>query len=241
MHEDEIEGLLVPLLARAGADAGAERIGALLARQGLERISFAVLSKAMTWAREGGAAGRSAWAGRFLAELSTVLEKRATWISDASPVYAARRKELSRLRDLHAKPSGLAPCMPHVLAAYGRVMEILRADFWQNVTREMGAQGKYRCELESRIPAIVADIEGSENDSEAAWFEKVIWPLLCERKEDFVKYDKIKRLLDREKVRREMKKEDSFSTIQSDFRKAWRTLYRKPGGRLVGIERERAL
>jgi hypothetical protein len=56
-----------------------------------------------------------------------------------------------------------------------------------------------------------------------------------------VKDAEIKRLLAREKVRREMKKEDSFSTIQRDFRAAWRTLYRKPGGRLVGIERERAL
>jgi hypothetical protein len=95
--------------------------------------------------------------------------------------------------------------------------------------------------LESKIPALVADIKRTGGNTEGAWFKKVIWPLLCERKEEIVQDTEIKRLLDREKERRFLKKEDSFGTIQRDFRAAWRTLYRKPGGRLVGIERECAL
>jgi len=229
--------------------------GDVLALEELKRIVFGIIGGAMRWAHEGESGGRSAWAGRVLAELATVFEKRNDWLAGVSPSYKKRRAELSPLRDLRAKPSGLSPCMRHVLAAHGRVMEILRADFWRDVWQEIGAQCKYPAKdllqespaacpgsmLENGIPAIVADIEGTAEDAEAAWFEKVIWPLLCERREEIVKDAEIKRLLNREKKRRLLKKEDSFSTIQSDFRKAWRTLYRKPGGRLVGIERERAL
>ena len=254
---EDAEKEVAALLARLGGEQEDEL--AELAREELKRIAFGIAGAAMQWAREGGKdgrdAGRSLWAGQFLAELLSVLEKRADWVAENSRPFKNRRAELSRLRDLQAKPSGLSPCMGYVLAAYGRVIEIVRGnrvDFWRDVWEEVAKRMNFSEQVafeefpmarppsdqEKNFPALVEDIERAGGDSEAAWFKKVIWPLLCERKEEIMADERIKQRLSAERKRRELAN-DSFSTIKSDFQKAWRTLYRKPGGRLVGIERER--
>jgi len=246
---EDAEREVTDLLARLGAEPDDD-----LAREELKRIAFGIVGAAMQWAREEEQdAGRNTWAGQFLAELLTVLDKRADWIAERSRAFKDRRAELSRLRDLQAKPSGPSPCLGYVLAVYGRVIEITREKFWRDVWEEV-AEGikspeqvafeespmaRPRSELEKKVPAIVEKIEKPRGDSEADWFDRLIWPLLCEREAEIVVDDRIKQRLSDERKRRLLRK-DSFSTIQSDFRKAWRTLYRKPGGQLLGIERERA-
>lgn len=249
---EDAEKEVAALLARLSAEPEDE-----MAREELRRIAFGIAGSAMQWARQDGEGGPDtglkAWAGQFLAELLTVLEKRADWVAEKSPAFKDRRAELSRLRDLQAKPSGLSPCMGYVLAVYVRVIEVVRWEFWRDVWEEVAKgmscpeqvafeefpMSRPKSEQEKNFSAIVEEIEKAGGDSEAAWFDRLIWPLLCEREAEIVADERIRQRLSDERKRRLLRK-DSFSTIQSDFRKAWRTLYRKPGGRLLGIERERA-
>lgn len=256
MHEEIAEDAVAALVARAGMEPEDEdgRTDSLLAREALKRLAFAIVGGAMDWAREGGEDGRSAWAGRFLAELATVLEKREAWIAKASPAFKVRRAALRPFFDLQAKPAGPSPYMRHLLSAYGRMIEVCQWDADRQAWREEGAEqggaarelltrffpeAFLRSEHERKIPALVEEIERSGGEgAEKAWFERVLWPMLEERRAEIMADSALAWELARERERMGLRR-DSFASLKTGFRKTWRTLYARPAGRLVGIERER--
>jgi hypothetical protein len=236
MHEDEIEGLLVPLLARAGADAGAERIGTLLARQGLERISFAVLSEAMRWAREDGESERGEWAGRFLASMLTVLAKRSDWLAAKSRPFAKRKASLASLAELQAKPGGPSPYMTHLFRAYDRAVlacEIaLDREAWG---KDFARMFPVLSELEAKIPSLLAEVETNPESRAKSIFEEIIWPILQADEAGITNDPAVKEEMNKRMT--EKQRTPSFANLKKGFRSAWHTLYARPEGTLRGIER----
>jgi hypothetical protein len=237
-HEDEMEGLLLNLLARAGADAdaGPERIGALLARQGLERVSFAMLSEAMQWAREDGESERSAWAGQFLASMLTVLAKRSDWLAAKSQAFAKRKASLASLADLQAKPGGPSPYMTHLLRAYDRALLAGIIDLEEiGGSEDFARLFPWLSALEGKIPSLLAEGEANPEGRAKSLFEEIIWPILQADEatitsDPAVKDEMNKRMTDTQR-------KPSFRNLKNGFSKAWGTLYARPEGNLRGIER----
>jgi hypothetical protein len=239
VHEENVmEGLLVNLLARAGADTddGPERIGALLARQALERSSFAVLSEAMHWAREDGESERSAWAGRFLASMLTVLAKRSDWLAAKSQAFAKRKASLASLADLQAKPGGPSPYMAHLLRAYDRALLADRIDLEEIAASEDFARlFPWLPALKGKIPSLLAEDETNPEARAKSIFEEIIWPILQADEARITNDPAMKDEMNKRKTITQ--KKPSFRNLKNGFRKAWETLYARPEGSLRGIER----
>ena len=248
MQEDEIEDLLGALLVRAlGVSRFAEcpeGIGVPLARQGLERICFTIVNKAMRWAREDGDSKRSVWAGRFLADLWAVIEKRRAWLAENSEAFKKRRASLSGLCNLEEQLSTAKPLPDRelILCAYARVVEVnnslpLLEAFHEEglISFENIAQRFPHSAFEAGIPGLIEEAERIEDSTERArfLFAKVIWPLLSESRAA------IEAKCGEKIVKRGSRDQWSanFGNLHDGLWKAWQTLYSRPVGPLRGIER----
>jgi len=197
-----------------------------------------MLSEAMQWAREDGEGERSAWAGRFLASMLTVLAKRSDWLAAKSQTFAKRKASLASLADLQAKPGGPSPYMTHLLRAYDRALlacEIaLDREAWgADFARMFPSLSK----LEAKVPSLLAEAEASPEDRASFLFEKIIWPFLQSDEARITHDPAVKDEMNKRMT--ENQRRPSFANLKKGFRSAWHTLYARPEGPLRGIERAR--
>jgi hypothetical protein len=248
MQEDEIEDLLGALFERAGSDPEDEngKIDALLARQGLERICLIIAAQAMRWAREDGESGRSAWAGRCLADLWAMIEKRRAWLAENSEAFKKRRASLSALSNLDEKPSTEEPLpyREYMKCVYARVVEVSDSLPLLEAFQEEGlmsfekiARRFPHSAFEAGIPELIEEAERIEDSTVRArfLFDEVIWPLLNEWRAA-IEADP---WCEKEIAKRGSRDQRSanFGNLHDGFWKAWLTLYSRPKGPLRGIER----
>jgi hypothetical protein len=202
--------------------------------------------QAMRWAREDGESGRSAWAGRFLADLWAVIEKRRAWLAEKSEAFKKRRASLSALSNLEEKPSTEEPLpyREYILSAYARVVEVSDSLFLLEAFQEEGlmsfeniARRFPHSAFEAGIPGLIEEAERIEDSTDRArfLFDEVVWPLLNEWRAA-IEADP---WCEKEIAKRGSRDQRSanFGNLHDGFWKAWETLYSRPIGPLRGMER----
>lgn len=216
-----------------------------IARHKIHELLVTLLTRLQTMAIESPEKEHGEWAGRVLAETQLTLQKRKGRIGSFSPAFQKRSEELSSLSELIQKESGASPVTLWVLRAYDRTLEVKNsADLFNafiesdpSLANEKSVFGLDHAD--EWIPEAFAEVLAHpEDERQNPWFEKLIWPwLLSRRSEIECENWALEKIQTHAGIYNDVWKQ-SFSNLNTDFRKSWATFFNRPTGYIRGLERQ---